>query len=619
MPMFVLSFLALQFLSLPTKPPVVTQARVTIDTERVLEVNGQDEVPDGLFGVTAYNGSNFSTNKSYLPILKNSGIRWVGMPGVMRQMMPARRPQDFPNNFVGWSQSSEARRMLQQGTGVNFAKALPEWRKLGVTPMVYLLGYPSWLAGPVRDLPTNNREAAVVLAEYVALLRQVDPKLTWFHLGNEPNARWFKAKKYGQDYGELFRTVAPAIRTRNSGIKIGGPVLTWPPAWPPGQTQQRDWYTWRSWTMPFIEKAGEELDFFDFHLYRLQEPQAALEEVQAVTNAMWLESGKKKPVIISEYGHYLKNKSDIENPAILWQKRVEPWQNLIMAFLEYQPDKIVSLQIHDLYAQAGGNFRFIKGQDSNDQFDFYRMFQTWRYFSGKRLTAKSSSTDIHAFASLKQGEIVVVLVNTSNKPQKTNLDVVGLNQSGNEAPLETSQDSIWLRQIGPATNIQNDRLSKAFKVQWEHNVMSPLTPEITLKPKETRSIRIFLPTVLNPSKLLKTREFYGDKVHVPFQDGVGEELEFKVAAPIQELQGVINPRLRIGMLAGRSGDKVLLSINNESQVIKSNWFQEIPLKHLSTSSQITVRLKLLKRGLPEKRPTLLRVSSVSLLLDREIE
>lgn len=619
--MLVSSFLALHFLSLPTKLPVVAQTRVTIDTERILEVNGQDEVPNGLFGVTAYNGSNFSTNKSYLPVLKSSGIRWVGMPGEVKQMMPARRPQDFPSNFVGWSQSPDARRMLQQGTGVNFAKALPEWRKLGITPMVYLLGYPSWLAGPARDLPTNNQEAAIVLAEYVALLRQVDPKLTWVHLGNEPNAHWFKAKKSGRDYAELFRTVAPAIRNRNPGIKIGGPVLTYPPAWPPGKNQakQQDWHTWNNWTMPFIKKTGRELDFFDFHLYRMQNPEIALEQVQAVTNAMWLESGQKKPIIISEYGNYLK-KSDTENPAILWRQRIEPWQNQIMAFLEYQPDKIMSLQIHDLYAQTeNGNFRLIKSQDSKDQFDFYRMLQTWRHLSGRRVKTKSSHFAIHAFASVKQNEVVVVLVNTSDKLQKTSLDILGLKQFTDQESLETSQDFIRLHQAVPFEGPQERTPSKAFRIEWKQNVTLPLTSELTLRPKETRSIRIFLPTAPNPSKFLKTKDFYSDKVHIPFKAGVGEELEFKITVPTQELQKVANPRLRLGMLAGRPGDKIQVSVNGQVETVRSDWYQEILLKNLSVDSQQVVRLKLLKRGLPEKRPTLLRISSVVLVTDQEVE
>jgi hypothetical protein len=616
--MLALSFLTLHFLSLPATLPVVDQAKVVVSAERILEVNGQDKVPDGLFGVTAYNGGNFSTNKSFLPILKESGIRWVGMPGVTQWLTPKERPRNFPDSFKGWSQTPEARRILRQGTGVDFAKALPGWRKLGITPMVYLLKYPNWLAGPVRDLPTNYKEAAIVLAEYVALLRQVDPQLTWFHLGNEPNARWFKVKKNGQDYGELFRTVAPVIRARNPGVKIGGPVLTWPPAWPPAQSKQQDWYTWNIWTMPVIEKAGQELDFFDFHLYRLQNPEIALEEVQAVTNAMWLNSGKKKPVVISEYGNYLK-KSDIENPTILWQQRIEPWQNLLMAFLEYQPDKIISLQIHDLYAQARGEFRFIKGENLNDQFAFYRMIQTWRYFSGKRIVTESSSANVHAFASLKPREMVVVLVNTSNQLQKTNLSITGLKQSANQVPLGTSQDFIRLRQVTPpSANIQERVPSKVPEIEWQHNIKSPLTSEITLSPKETRSIRIFLPTVLKPTEQLKVTEFYSDKVHVPFKNGVGEELKFKISSLTQK-QGTINPRLRVGMLAGHPGDKIKLSVNGQNQTIKSDWFQEIPLRSLSTNKQLTVHLKLLRRGSSEKRPTMLRISSVSLLVDREIQ
>ncbi len=78
---------------------------------------------------------------------------------------------------------------------------------------------------------------------------------------------------------------------------VGGPVLCWPPAWPPAPKGISNWYTWDDYTMPLINIAGDELDFFDFHYYGLDVDIAA-EEVQTVENALILRRGRRVPVAI---------------------------------------------------------------------------------------------------------------------------------------------------------------------------------------------------------------------------------------------------------------------------------------------------------------------------------
>jgi hypothetical protein len=288
---------------------------VRLDTAR--EVNGVSIVPDGLFGVTAYNGPEIATDERWRTLLMDSGLRWVGMPAAPDWLLPPEAPPGFA---AGWADTPAGAAFLdQRRRGYHIPSCLKAWRDIGVEPMLYLgfegiFKWPDSGDGKPRPeampplFPVSPRDierAAVEWAEYVALFRRVDPGLTWVHLENEPNADWFKWRKGGQDYATIFKEVAHAIKTRNPGVKVGGPVLCWPPSWSPSQYRDSPWYTWGGWTLPLIETAGKQLDFFDFHLYG-GSSSLGMEEVQTVANAMWLETGRRKPVLITEYGAYLR-------------------------------------------------------------------------------------------------------------------------------------------------------------------------------------------------------------------------------------------------------------------------------------------------------------------------
>ena len=66
-----------------TKKSIATldRAELVIDIDTAFEVNGQSAIPDGLFGVTAYNGPELAGDERWRALLMDSGLRWVGMPG----------------------------------------------------------------------------------------------------------------------------------------------------------------------------------------------------------------------------------------------------------------------------------------------------------------------------------------------------------------------------------------------------------------------------------------------------------------------------------------------------------------------------------------------------------
>ena len=222
---------------------------VIVHTDTIQDINGVSTIPDGLFGITAYDGAATATEAPWVPILKQSGIRWAGLPGDSRWVFA---PDAHPT--AGWADSPEALNRLDHPLGgYAIPQCLRAWRDLGIEPMLYLVGYPDSLNGgigtagklSITDFPKDPVAAGVMWAEYVALMRRADPQLTWLHLGNEPNSSWFQQGHDGREWATIFRAVSQAVRERNPGVRIGGPTLCWPLSWPPAQAGSASWYTWK--------------------------------------------------------------------------------------------------------------------------------------------------------------------------------------------------------------------------------------------------------------------------------------------------------------------------------------------------------------------------------------
>ena len=103
---------------------------------------------------------------------------------------------------------------------------------------------------------------------------------------------------------------------------------------------------------------------------------------------------------------------------------------------------------------------------------------------------------------------------------------------------------------------------------------------------------------------------------VKFDRGEGQTLSLKVNVPAEAVKGAKTARVRVGMLAGRDGDKLLMKAGGQEYRLLSAWYQDIPLKKLPRAGENILTFKLVKRGLPEKRPTVLRISSAVIAVEK---
>ena len=646
--------LALACASLLTIAPL-TADDVIVHSDTIQEINGVSAIPDGLFGITAYDGAATSTDSPWLPILRRSGIRWAGLPGDSRWVFAK-----DAHPAAGWADSPEALNRLDHPLGgYAIPQCLRAWRDLGIEPMLYLLGYPDSLNGgmatagkpSITDFPKDPLAAGEMWAEYVALMRRADPQLTWLHLGNEPNASWFQQGHDGREWATIFRAVATAVRERNPGVKIGGPTLCWPLSWPPAQAGSASWYTWKQWAEPLIAQVGDQLDFVDFHLYDAS-ASVGVEEVQTIVNALWLSTGKRIPVMISEYGVYLKPE-DIASPARVWRRRVASWQEQVMAFLDLQPDLLLSLQPHDLFADAGGKFTFLKGTDPADQHALARVYRVWAPFRGTRLATSAAQSAVRAFAAVARDDLTgsrrmsIVLVNTSSAAQE-----IGLRLDGPMAPAGLVLER-FARLVEPDAHLSLERhLPEGFQDAAAGGVnggsaLAPAaspTPPTAGPPSSDRSriesgemVADRLPDQLElagdevrclsfpiaastppPSRCRWERTLFGDVIH---RDFTADQPAITVHVPLtpESLSGADGASLQVGLLGARDGDSVTIAIDGQTATVRPDWHSRIRLGRVPVphDGMATAVITLVQRGHPDDAPKLLRLGSLVLALTGE--
>jgi hypothetical protein len=423
--------------------------------------------------------------------------------------------------------------------------------------------------------------------------------LKLFHFDNEPNSRYYAKGWDGTRYATQFVHLAKALKAKYPGIRIGGPVLCWPPAWPPNQKGMPHWYTWNTWTLPFLNIAGDWFDFFDFHTYQggVLTP-STLEEITLLSCEMRRRRDKSKPIMVTEANPCTMTEAQWRDDVQHWTMRTQPWSRFILAVLD-QPDKVESVQMHDLMAAP---YRVIAYDYANpaSKSPTYWLYWLFRHTRGNRLAVVQSGADgVTAFATRRATsngtESAVVLANDSTASREVkvaflaNHKAVGGGVSWERMYLDSSQGKV-VRDSGTGATV----------------VIPPggIAAAFTSLPQSVPSVQ--------PTK--ERREFYGTSVMNEFS-GVGSEVSIPVKVVSDRASGATEARVRVGTLGNVTGDQIRLTVNGETHMLREGtYFQEVKLASIPAAGQQTLTFRLMKTGDPHG----LRVSCATIVLERAV-
>jgi hypothetical protein len=350
------------------------------------------QVQGGLFGVTAYEGGDLFVDGSGSKWVERWGVDSVGFPlaasdyNLPQPLLPngskagCPGPVDIteaelrswwdPGNAGGATRAFHGRwpnNIYPWGNWLpNFGRA---------EPFAYLLGN-TWgngecdtnLGGP----PRNATLWGVAHGLSFRLARQSYPQLRFAHVGNEPNAGWFRKvpSQTGQAFANFFSEAAMGIKsvvgdTESGGgpVYLGGAVMCWGPLDGYAKLSQWGWLTALMDASLHVARSPRNpsgtnaLDFVDFHAYGNGEANAGRIEAEVHMVAAYAATRHHvhMPSAVTETSWALDSWVEWANHSAHFSKRTLPRLRQIFAGLAH-PDKIMALQEHDLGADAGGKY-----------------------------------------------------------------------------------------------------------------------------------------------------------------------------------------------------------------------------------------------------------------------
>jgi hypothetical protein len=549
-------------------------AELSVDAHTRLVLGGQDQVSANLFGMTAFEGfPQVIHDRDYRARVAALRPGCIRLAGSVLWCSPGEYDPtwyDTPDALSTFTQ------VLLFGDRYPTGRFLPVVRELGAEPMCQLAHPPPYLTQQGTGHPSDFARWAEYCAGYVGLWKQLDPHLRLVQIWNEPNASWYndprcaaRAITDAELHLEMANRVSAAIKARFPDLLVGGPVLCWPPGWPPNQQGLPPWYTFDKWTRPWLQGTRDTIDFFDFHVYDVSAQDFAV-QTEMLHNEALLLQGRRLPIWITESNYNLAPE-DLDDPAAIWRKRVLPYERLLLRGILPQADKVDGNLYHDLHARN----HTLLPRDADDPDPAYWLLWVLRDLRGTRLAADSTDPDLVCFATLEEDAVTLVVFNDGAAEK--------------QIPLTVALPPGWwtgpyVRAIGESAAGACERLSLSFEPAHEP---PGARGTLTLPPFATASITFRTSGFHEPANTRVVSENFGDRT-----------LQFLTGAdPVIVQIGLPTPlpnsaSLRLGLLGPDGGEKLLADLNGRPVAVAPSALQEVPLEAgaLAPTNTLTLRL-----------------------------
>ena len=567
------------------RPSRMSTNAVMVDAGRALSINGFSRIERQIFGLTAYYMIDVKTES---PLLADGGIESIGMPTSFGWVLPdGAKPMDAPAIDAWFADPQGASNLFFNYMGTDryvYGKLLPPVRASGAEPWLYLQGNVPGHITP-NGTPTDDALWGRMAGDYIKLAKRADPKLTYVHIWNEPNVYWFKDKKGGKEYASLFKAAAGAIKQACPDVKVGGPVLCWPPTAPENQTGQPPWYTWEGYSRPLLDLAAAELDFFDWHTYG--HPVEVIEgELHLITAYAQTRHAKWLRQAITETNFDLK-KEQWPDRAQHFRNRVLPMMRQTLMLLR-NPDKVFCQQVHDIHAQVNGMYRFM-GDGPMAVTPMQEFFRICKPLRGMRLATTSTDPELAVEAAATGTCITVALANFGTAEKTVPLALRGLTRARLQSTQGQVLDTVSLRPV------------------------SALAPggTVTLPAQSLTVLTFAFAESVEPKRTLERSEFFAQDVMARLAADKPVTLSFPLPGGAQNQATAA--AVRLGLKGAGATGRWQLKVGGETvDVDRPGAFVEIPLHGVPQGYPVTAELVPLEPGEGD-HPTFL--SFASLVLD----
>lgn len=274
-----------------------------------------------------------------------------------------------------------------------------------------------------------------------------EPKPKYLEVINEPFVHAYEMNTTNAKISEFHSAVAKRVKELNPDVMVGGYTAAHP------QHVSNDFAHWNDNWKTFIDIAGEDMDFFSFHLYDVLKKGTDTRTFRAGSNTEaifdMIESysvltlDKVVPFNISEYGYYAP---DLDGTPYTKER---DWYNLrsfssIMMQLMEKPDVIIKsmpfmiLKANwwnppaDQPADAKYPYRLLRQKkelegEEGDEWVFtelVKFYQLWSDVNGTRVDTKAGDLDIQTDAYIDGKMMYLILNNLEHTSQTIDLNLI---------------------------------------------------------------------------------------------------------------------------------------------------------------------------------------------------
>ncbi len=337
-----------------------------------------------------------------------------------------------------------------------------------------------------------------------------------------------------------------------------------------------DWYQWDVIWKEFLDRAGENMDFYSVHFYdwpRYQNnggQRRSGGHVEATLEMLeWYDvykNGKnnRKPVIISEYGAVANAWDPMPHDTRYDWENLKPFSAMMMQFLE-RPDYIeLSMPFHLLKAQfrdidSNGDgipevvyhYKTLRDDDGDGEWErseLVKWYELWADVDGTRVDTMSSDPDIQVDSYVDGNEVYLILNNLQE--QATTIDLNFFEDNNNNAT---------------SVRIKHLYLEGVRDIVLSDNTTNNIPSSVTVNPEATMILKYTFPNAVAVNETSVENKFYGEPVsddqRVNIQGGDNTFFVNNVDVPANPNQAEAMVKMTVTLFDAPQTENGFLSLN----------------------------------------------------------
>ncbi|WP_010182123.1 Ig-like domain-containing protein [Aquimarina agarilytica] len=284
-----------------------------------------------------------------------------------------------------------------------------------------------------------------------------------------------------------------------------------------------DWYQWDVIWKEFLDRAGENMDFYSVHFYDwpLYQNQGGQRRsgghVEATLEMLeWYDvykNGKnnRKPVIISEYGAVANAWDPMPHDTRYDWENLKPFSAMMMQFLE-RPDYIeLSMPFHLLKAQFRDidnngdgipevvyHYKTLRDDDGDGEWErseLVKWYELWDDVDGTRVDTMSSDPDIQVDSYVDGNVAYLILNNLQEEATTINLNFF---EDNNNNPSSVRIKHLYLEGVRD--------------IVLSDNTTNNIPSSVTVNPEATMILKYTFPNAVAVNETSVENKFYGEPV-----------------------------------------------------------------------------------------------------------